>query len=110
MSHKGNISIGVGTLIGAITLAASVIGSYFTAQIGTNDRIIAASEKSASALEPVAKQAIETRTIVDLQEQRMDRFEAKLDKLLEHDNIDPQPINIRFQGISSTTTATKIKI
>lgn len=106
MKSNGHISFSFAALWAVVITIGGWLGTYYTAQISTNDKI-ASSKLDQSNINGEVKATLSGITVrLDGNDKRMDRFEAKLDAMLGRLQIDPQPINARYQVISFGTSTT----
>lgn len=92
--NKGQLTLGIGTLIAGVTMTASILGAYFTSQGAIQGKI---SEVQLSAQQNIAETNLNVQAnTTDIQgiKDRLDRIDGKIDALLENRGIDPMPFNI----------------
>lgn len=75
---KGQVTITVASAFAIGTAIVSALGSYYTSQMATGDKIS----------EVKIQSAINTTAVTNI-EKRLDRFEEKIDALLERQGINP---------------------
>jgi hypothetical protein len=89
---KGQISLPIGIVISGVTLLSSSLGGYYSAQAAINDKIAQATLETTREFGERDKDIQANTTSIDLFEKRMDRFENKLDKVLEVNGVNPKNI------------------
>lgn len=106
IKNRGQITFGIAALLTTGSMVASVLTAYFTAQLSTQEKISDVQLASSKEIAIVNSAVSVVSTREDNTEKRMDRFESKLDALLEKNNINPAAINARFpdqQVLASST-------
>lgn len=99
---KGHITIGVASLVSAITIAVGIVGSYYTSQLTVQDKIAQVKLEGTTEIAEVKKDLAVNDTRDTAFEDRLNRFERKLDLLLERNGVNPAIINPAITLATST--------
>lgn len=101
-------AIGLETLFTIVGMVGIAIATFYSTTNNTDNKISDIRVDFKDALASTNSNVAVLQTKSDATDKRLERFEAKLDAVLEKQHIDPEPINARFpqpnQIVFSTTS------